>query len=142
MENTVAKRRARCRGRFSSRTKRYDDAMNIACSNRATSATMPKARRPSASSGRWNATTSIQGDTTYITSVLRAAEPRSSSSFAFPSTKPTTISRYSVMICWPTVRNDWSIGHTSPQRIRIPTQSITNPPAVKRNCCLAAENGV
>ena len=72
--------------------------MKITCSTSATSATMMKARSVSRSSGRWNATISIQGDTTYITSVLRATEPRSSSSFAFPSTKPTTISRYSVMI--------------------------------------------
>ena len=80
--------------------------MNTTCSSSETPVTSPKFRSISRSRGRWNATIIMQGDTTYITRLLMAVEARSSSIFTLPSTKPTTSSRYSVMICWPTVRND------------------------------------
>ena len=83
--------------------------MNTACSSADTPVTTPKLCSVVCSSGRWKATTIMQGDTTYITRLLMAVAAWSSSSLTLPSTKPTTSSRYSVTICWPTVRNDCSM---------------------------------
>ena len=64
-----------------------------------TATTMPKLCSVAGSKGRWNATIIMQGVTANMTTLLIAVEAWSSSIFAFPSTKPTTSSRYSVMIC-------------------------------------------
>ena len=81
-----------------SRRMRRDSTINAAWSSRAIPSEMANSWSSSCSSGRWNATSSIQGETTYITRLLMVREPRSSMSLTLPSTKPTAISRYSVMI--------------------------------------------
>ena len=60
--------------------------MNAAWSSSATPSMMTNSWSSSRSSGRWNATSIMQGETTYITRLLMHREPRSSMSLTLPST--------------------------------------------------------
>ena len=80
----------------------------------AASSATQKLWKVSVSSGRWNTTMRIQGDTTYISRLDMDTAPLWVMRCSFPSTKPVPIMRNRISTCVPTERNDSIIPDSFP----------------------------